>query len=137
MFICSECGTATEDSIGFCRKCGSTKGHHVDDTAVGDGKVRVDTQYGSVFVDQKLAKRAPIAMMLAFLPGLLDIFGLGQLYLRKYGHAAVFLGLTVLVVGVRFWGFLPVLAPYLFLISLGIFILQLVDMYFIIMKAMQ
>lgn len=136
MFICDECGTASDDSLGFCRKCGSTKGRHVDDE-VGQDKMRVDTQYGSVFIDETVARKVPIAMMLAFLPGLFDIFGLGQLYLKKWGHAALFIGLTALVIAVRFGGLLPMLVPHMWLITLGLFILQLVDMYFVVAKMIQ
>ena len=131
MFVCDDCGTASDDSLGFCRKCGSTRGHHVDDQ-VGEDRLRIDTSQGTVFIDPVLANRVPIAMFLAFVPGLFDIFGLGQLYLRKYSHGALFLGLTALVASIRFLGFLPAVMPYMMLISLGVFILQMVDVYIIV-----
>lgn len=129
VFVCAECGKITDPSPGFCAHCGSVNGRAVQPGAQPDGSP------APVF-DDSTAKKAMFATMLALLPGLFDVFGLGHIAMGKYVKAALFLVCTALLMFFRFIHPLEGYSAYLDYASLGIFILQAVDVYLIVNRAL-
>lgn len=129
VFVCAECGKITDPSLGFCAHCGSVNGRAVQPGVQQDGSP------APVF-DDSTAKRAMFATMLALLPGLFDVFGLGHIAMGKYVRAALFLVCTALLMFFRFIHPLEGYSAYLDYASLGIFILQAVDVYLIVNRAL-
>ncbi len=129
MFVCNECGQSSPDPTDFCYSCGSMKGYHVDETAVPEGYSYANTPGGSVIINKDIVNKAPLALLLAFIPGLFNIFGLGQLFLKRYVQGILFLAATAGYFALKY-GNIVVLSPLvLFFISMILFVLQLMDVY--------
>lgn len=135
MYHCNECGYSSDGDSGFCIRCGSTKIVNFEQPVLPEGFEVVNTPNGLVAANMGVIKRVPIALFLAFVPGLFDIFGLGQIAMKKYLHGLVFLAASAVCVAIRFYGFLPQVYEYLPIIGIVLFVIQLVDLYKIIVKA--
>jgi TM2 domain-containing membrane protein YozV len=79
MKICRQCGTEIFDGEEFCYSCGNI-GEPVECTHEPMNK-----------------SNRWIALLLALIPGFFDVFGLGQLYLRSYFKAGLFLTISVVM----------------------------------------
>ena len=86
MKVCRQCGTEVFDGEEFCYSCGYT-GEPVE------------------CVHEPMDKQSEwIALLLALIPGIFDVFGLGQLYLRSYLKAGLFFTLSaVLYIAVSYY----------------------------------
>ena len=131
MFICNECGRVTEDDgAEFCHFCGSDKGTTATPTMMPEGYEAVPIKAGGVvYADRSKLRRIPIALLLAFIPGLFDIFGLGHFVIGRWVKGAGFLALSGGHYYLKYMSGWDMLAPYLFVISLAIFVVQMVDLY--------
>ena len=87
MKICERCGTEVFDDETFCRRCGY------------DG---IMLNFSDSYARPKKNDRM-IAIMLAILPGLVNVFGLGQLYLKRYIRAGIFITLTIIMYVASFY----------------------------------
>jgi len=73
MKVCRQCGTEVFDGEEFCYSCGYI-GEPVE------------------CVHEPLSRQSEwTAILLAIIPGFFDVFGLGQLYLRSYLKAGLFM----------------------------------------------
>ena len=131
MFICNECGRVTQESDAeFCHYCGSDKGTDVEPAMMPQGYEPISANGGGViYADKSKLRRIPIALMLAFIPGLFDIFGLGHLVIGRWVKAIAFLALSGGFYYLRFMSGWDMLIPYLSVISIAIFVVQMVDLY--------
>ena len=78
MNVCRQCGTEVLEGEMFCHHCGY------------DGAMLDIESLPRVNKNERM-----VAICLALLPGLVNVFGLGQLYLKHYFRAAIFLSSTV------------------------------------------
>ena len=79
-------------------------------------------------------KRIYIALALALIPGVLDIFGLGHFVLKKYLSGLAFLSCTILAYYERFTGYFGVDETIMFVATLAVLILQMWDVFRIIKR---
>lgn len=131
MFICHECGRVTDsDDAEFCHYCGSSKGSKAAKTSVPEGFQPMAANGGGViYADKGKLRRIPLALILAFIPGLFDIFGLGHFVVGKWARGLGFLSISAVFIYVSRYSGWDMIHPYLFLISLAIFVVQMVDLY--------
>lgn len=112
---CRSCGTVNPDSVGFCHRCGAL----FTSSDLEEARLRLENpsciQCGKDLVDggtfcphcgstqdlsamraraNELARFSFPAKMLALVPGIFNIFGLGHLLLRSYVRALVFMALS-------------------------------------------
>lgn len=122
-FVCCECGRSCDGDLGFCPYCGSTEGYFMEsETVPGVMSPEVQAEMGRVM----------FATMLALLPGLFDIYGLGHLVLRRYVRAGVFLACTAVLLYAKYVQDIPFVNEYMAYISIGIFIIHALDVYLIV-----
>ena len=133
MHICTECGRVYQEDMDFCPHCGSTKGGNVDPALIPPEFRIVDGPRGSYVVKQDVRKLR-LALALALIPGVFDIFGLGHLLLGKYLSGIGFLCCTALAYYERFTGYFGVDETYLFVATLAVLILQMFDIFRVIRK---
>ena len=142
--FCSECGHELEPGEEFCYECGSTRTFSVDGNSrviseegvcpvCGCRNVK-DTEFcekcGRRLGDYEYTptRRTPlgpkdyIIMAFAFLPGALNVFGLGHLLLKKYSRGFMYLMISFVLLYVIY--FTPGIAHslYIFLEVLGFII---------------
>ena len=131
MFICEECGRVTENpDADFCYHCGSDGGSRATQQMMPQGYQPVNVKGGGVvYADRNKLRRIPLSLLLALVPGLFDIFGLGHLIIGRWFRGAFFLALSGGYYYLRYMSGWEMLQPYLFVISLAIFVLQMVDLY--------
>jgi len=79
MKVCQQCGTEVFDGEEFCYSCGY----------IGEP---VECTHEPMDKNKEWA-----ALLLALIPGIFDIFGLGQLYLRSYLKAGLFLASSIIL----------------------------------------
>ncbi|MGN1045044.1 MAG: hypothetical protein ACI4Q9_03715 [Candidatus Methanomethylophilaceae archaeon] len=136
MFVCFDCGSSTDSDMGFCPRCGSYNVHAVNDADVKDGRDTVAVAGGKVMiVDKKTVRLTFFALMLAFIPGLMNVFGIGHLVLKKWVKGILYLCSSAAYFYLMYFsGYdLPVL--YLTMATLVIFVVQMVDIYKICSKS--
>ncbi|MDN5357762.1 MAG: hypothetical protein PWR17_931 [Candidatus Methanomethylophilaceae archaeon] len=82
---CPNCGKPIDEGVKFCRHCG-----------IETDSVPVQKAMGGpyAFTPMVLKKNGALAMGLAFLFGLLGIYGLGHLALKKWSRGAMFLAMS-------------------------------------------
>ena len=131
MFICTECGRVTDSpDAEFCYHCGSDKGTIGTHNIVPEGYQPIQANGGGViYADRTKLRRVPLALLLAFVPGLFDIFGLGHFVIGKWGRGLGFLALSGGYYYVKYMSGWEMILPYLFVLSLGVFVLQMIDLY--------
>lgn len=142
MFVCSECGRVTNDpDAEFCVFCGSEKGTKTAETNIPEGFQPISNNMGGVvYADAAKLRKIPFALMLALIPGFLDIYGLGHLFIGKWLRGAVFLAASGGIYYTRyaFGGYRWTLSPsgwevsldmVLLILSLVVFVIQLFDLF--------
>ena len=83
MHVCTECGRVNDEDSEFCFHCGSVKGANIDPELIPP-QFRIVSNDRGTFIVRMDVRMVRIALLLALLPGILNIFGLGHLALRKY-----------------------------------------------------
>ena len=78
MKVCRQCGTEVFEEDGFCSRCGYNG-------------VMLDIDVSTVPVSKSTRM---VAMLLAILPGLVNVFGIGHLFLGRYIRAGILLMIT-------------------------------------------
>ncbi|AGI47883.1 hypothetical protein TALC_00888 [Thermoplasmatales archaeon BRNA1] len=130
--ICGECGNEIEDGADFCYFCGATikSAYSVDDSgAIHNLSENPDSNLcprcgaenakENKFCDQcgapmdvtryvtvrphKLSNTEKLALILAILPGALNLFGLGHIVLRKWSRAMMYLCMSAIIIYVRWF----------------------------------
>lgn len=76
--VCGRCGAALGPDDLFCRDCGA-----------------IATVGCAVPFRPKLTRHGIVGIVLALIPGLFGIFGLGHLWFGRYGRAAMFLLVSI------------------------------------------
>ena len=105
--VCHSCGAAVERGQNFCRSCGAAL-----------------MPSGPTIVPIRMKKYAPIALLLALIPGFFHIYGLGHLVMKQWLRGGMFLAMTVILffVGPSFEN------QFVFLIlDMGVFLFQMMD----------
>ena len=133
MHICTECGRVHQEDLDFCPHCGSTKGGNVDPELIPPEFKIVNGPKGAYVVRQDV-RRIRLALALALIPGVFDIFGLGHLLLGKYFRGLWYLCCSGIVYYERFTGYFGVESTYMFVITLALLIIQLFDIFHVIRK---
>ncbi len=133
MHICTECGRVHEEDFDFCPHCGSTKGGNVDPALIPP-EFRIVNGPQGAYVARINVNRIRLALALALLPGIFDIFGLGHLVLKKYLSGLGFLACTAVVYYERFTGYFGVDSSIMFIATLAVLILQIFDVFRIIKR---
>jgi len=111
--ICSSCGTKLPTDSIFCSSCGSPLKQ-----AVPMNKNRYS------------ATQTITAMMLAFIPGMFDVFGLGHFVLGKWVRGLAFLSCSAAIYYVDKYCVLNKTMEYvLVFVCMGLFIVQVLDLY--------
>ena len=90
MHICTECGRVWDEDMDFCPHCGSTKGGNVDPELIPPQFKIVNGPRGP-YVARVSVNRIRLALALALIPGIFDIYGLGHLIMGKYVRGIGFL----------------------------------------------
>lgn len=131
MFVCNDCGRVTQDDdVLFCHHCGSTNGNVVDGRDVPDGFQPIGTSDGSIaYVDSEELRMIPISLILAFVPGLMNVFGIGHLVIRKWFKGSLFITATVILNYMLYMTDLGQNNLVLHITTLVIFIVQMLDLY--------
>ena len=133
MHICTECGRVHEDDMDFCPHCGSTKGGNVDPALIPP-QFRIVNGPQGAYVAKVNMKVIYIALALALIPGVLDIFGLGHFVLKRYVSGLAFLSCTAIVYYERFTGYFGVSETIMFVATLAVLVLQMWDIFRIIKR---
>jgi RNA polymerase subunit RPABC4/transcription elongation factor Spt4 len=81
---CFNCGKEMPQGAEYCPHCGA----HSSDS-------RIDV--GSPAFGRKFTSKHIIALILAIVPGFFNVFGLGQLVLKRWSKAFIFLTMTVIL----------------------------------------
>ena len=115
MKFCRQCGTGLLEDEMFCPRCG------YDGEMFYSESAPERTRTGK--------NRNMIALFLALLPGLVNIFGLGQLYLRCYVRAAIFIALTVILYIVNIYYLTSDWEVYFTGLVLGVYLIQSMDVF--------
>ena len=114
MKVCGQCGKGLFDDDTFCTGCGY------------DGEML----YADAPQTRTTNKsRNTVALCLALVPGLINIFGLGQLYLRYYVRAAIFITLTVVLYIVDLYYLTPDWEGYFSGLVVGVYLIQSMDIF--------
>lgn len=135
---CTECGRVSDDSDNdFCIYCGSKKVVAFEQPQFPNGSQPYINGSGEVvYMDMKEARKMPIALILAFLPGLIDIYGLGHIFIGRWVRGFLFLAASGVILYIRYMSGLDQLQPYMFSISIVLFVIQMLDLHFCFKKMM-
>jgi len=145
VYYCPECGSEIPNEAEFCYICGCRKDKAIffDDSgrevcpgcgaALPPGSDRCPgCGAQTVSAVPRMSKNGSLAIMMALLPGILDVHGLGHLMLGEYRKAALFLILSSAILFVRIYympGTDPLFGTLFWLGSLAVFIVQGVDVF--------
>lgn len=133
MHICGDCGRVSEEDSEFCLVCGSEKGSNVDKSLIPPDFGFKTTARGT-FIVRRDMKHLRWALVLAFLPGLLNVFGLGHIVLRQYGKAVPLMCFSAFYYCEKYMKYLGLDPQVLFFLSLAVFFVQMWDVFSIIDK---
>ena len=133
MHICTECGRVHQEDLDFCPHCGSTKGGNVDPALIPP-EFRIVNGPRGPYVAKVDTRRFYIALALALIPGVFDIFGLGHIVMRRYLSGIGFLCCTALAYYERFTHHFGVDSTILFIATLAVLVLQMWDIFRIIRR---
>ena len=131
MFICEECGRVTDSpDADFCYHCGSNKGSTAMQNMIPPSYQPIQANGGGVvYADKSKLRKIPLALILAFVPGLFDIFGLGHFIIGRWARGLGFLAISGGYYYVKYFSGWDMILPYLFVLSLGVFVVQMIDLY--------
>ena len=133
MHICTECGRVTEEDMEFCPHCGSLKGANVEKELIPPQYKIVSNPEGTFIVKHDI-RRIRWAILLALLPGIVDIFGLGHIIMGKYIRGAAFLAVSAFYYYERYIEYFGISYWYLFGFTLAVFVVQVLDLFHIVKK---
>lgn len=96
-WICSECGRIEQDDLDFCTGCGAVREKRSDGPvcmrcghALEEGEMQCGRCLRSDMISEMAEdRRYFIALMLAVIPGMFQIFGLGHIFLGRWVKGAV------------------------------------------------
>lgn len=128
MHVCTECGRVCDEDMDFCPACGSTKGANIDPAFIPPEFKVVENPRGKVIVRVSIV-RIRLALMLSLLPGIIDIFGLGHLVMKKYLRAAALMACSAFYYYERFTEYFGIDYWYLIGFTIVVFVLQMLDMF--------
>jgi TM2 domain-containing membrane protein YozV len=114
MAFCDKCGAELPEGAQFCNKCG--KAINVDPNAP-------NVEYRPI---PDSHKSRLLALLLAGIPGLFGIWGLGQMYLGNFGKGVIFLIAGLILAALVFFT-LPVCSFIFLLIGAAGYLFQLLD----------
>ena len=136
MYVCFDCGASTDSDMGFCPRCGSYNVHKVDDAGVREGTDTVAVAGGRVMiVDKRAIRKIFFALTLAFIPGLVNVFGIGHLILGRWVRALLYICSSATYFYLMYFSGYDLPGLYLAMATLAIFIVQMVDIYRICSKS--
>jgi len=148
-YICRECGNEIENGADFCYFCGGLKKNAIaiDDSGKVTGSAPVcpscgkfnsegdefcaycgsklngmsETGYAPI-VPRKLNARDYVSLILGLVPGVMNLFGLGHLVQKKWSRGFMYLGISAIIIYVR-W-FTPGLSGFMLIMieMLGLFL---------------
>ena len=97
--VCPACGHKNVEGAVFCSECGrKLESEPQDGARMADPFAQ---PYGPYPV-KTLTRKDYIAMFLAFVPGIVNIFGLGHLVMGKWSRAFMYLMISAVVLYLRF-----------------------------------
>ena len=131
MHVCTECGHVSDEDLEFCPRCGSVKGANIDEEQMPPGFKVVSSPTGTI-ITRVDVRRIRLALMLALLPGIVDIFGLGHIAMGKYIRGIAFLGCSAFYYYERYVGYFGIEYWYLFGFTMAVFLVQMLDMFRIV-----
>ncbi|MBO4797924.1 MAG: zinc ribbon domain-containing protein [Candidatus Methanomethylophilaceae archaeon] len=142
IYICPECGSRIDENSDFCCRCGclKSKARVLDSGSVSGLKCPgcgAEVARGEMFCGNcgsplnavsplNFDKSSAIAFVLAFVPGLFSVYGLGHLFLREWIRGLMFLSMTGI-----YWYVVYASGRSLVIeiISIGIFLYQMMDIF--------
>lgn len=133
MHICTECGRVCDEDMDFCPHCGSTKGGNVDPEMIPP-QFRIVNGPTGPYVAKVNVNKIRLALALALIPGIFDIYGLGHFIMGRYIRGAAFLCCTVAAYYERFTGYFGIDTTVMFVATLVVLIIQIFDVFRIIKK---
>ncbi len=98
--VCPDCGHKNVEGASFCSECG----RRLSSERPQEGAAMADPfaqPYGPYPV-KTLTRKDYLAMFLAFVPGIVNIFGLGHLVMGKWSRAFMYLMISAVVLYLRF-----------------------------------
>ncbi len=133
MHVCTECGRVCEEDMDFCPACGSKKGANIDPALIPPNFKVVSNSRGTFIMRQNVL-RIRAALFLALLPGIVDVFGLGHLVMKRWFTGLAFLSFSALYYYERITGHFGMGEWYLFGFTMAVFVVQALDIFRIIRK---
>jgi Predicted nucleic acid-binding protein, consists of a PIN domain and a Zn-ribbon module len=109
--ICITCGNELLPNDLFCRKCGTPI-----------------TKFQISAFKPSLTKRGKIGLMLALIPGLFNVFGLGHFFFKKWSRGAMFLVFSAVMLYMLFIDKVDGIGLYMTIgISVVLYIIQAIE----------
>lgn len=133
MHICTECGRVSEEDSDFCLVCGSEKGSNVNRDLIPPEFDFKTTNRGTFIVRGNI-RMLRVALILAFIPGLFNVFGLGHLALKQFGKAIPLMAFSCFYYYEKYTSHFGLDAQVMFFLSLAVFFVQMWDVFSIIEK---
>ncbi len=145
IYICSQCGSQIPDDSDFCYTCGCMKSKALkmdDNGLVSEGVCHscgAEVSPGDAFCGScgaalvqlpprvKVKKYGQVALLLAVLPGMFFIFGLGHFVLKSWSRGLMFLAMSAILWYISPPGYLPSENIYIFVVQIGVYMYQAVD----------
>lgn len=145
-FICHDCGYEIPGDMDFCPRCGCMKGSAtpVDDNGMPTGTCPTcgaDIEPGAAYCRSCGAKapetvsyppratsKGMAALMLALIPGIFNIFGLGHFVLGRWSRGAMFLAISVILLYMNGWQLFTTNVV-MYLVSLAVYFYQALDIF--------
>lgn len=91
--VCPSCGTVYGPGDQFCGSCGS----------------RIpETPMYAAYPAPRMRRNGVLALVLAFIPGFFNIFGLGHFVMRQWSKGVMFLAISLILFYVNGGSFMPV-----------------------------
>lgn len=145
-YICGECGAEIPDDMDFCPRCGCVKEKAY---RVGDSSAAVCPSCGNpvgpadLFCGVCGTKLNPVAqfpnipapvmrkhgyaaILLAFIPGFFNIYGLGHLVMRKWSRGLMFMAMGLIIWYINGWQ-LASSSSLVMILNIAVFFYQAID----------
>lgn len=145
--MCSECGKEVPDDMDFCPYCGSNKGfvvmgqnggfsftclscgasYNPGDAYCGSCGTALPSTDNLRVPMPTMRKNGMAAFLLALIPGLFNVFGLGHLLMRSYARGAMFLVISLVVWYLNDWSIYSS-SILLMILEVAVFFYQVMDL---------